>query len=196
MERESQRQRIERCRNEVAAHPDEASAHYNLGLAYSRSGRVKKAEEAYLKAIERDPTLVEAWVNLGGIRLMRWDFKGCLEATEKAAGLRDDLPIVHFNMGQAYLYLNDPEKLLRCNERVLQLDREHAAANYYAAVAHLALDDFPAAQRYLGRAMELGHQPPQDFMKAMEKAKMATRKNVVNMIEISGADTPDTTKED
>jgi tetratricopeptide (TPR) repeat protein len=196
MEHESQRHRIERCKNEVAEHPERASAHYNLGLAFAKSGRVKEAEQAYLGAIELDPTMVEAWVNLGGIRLMRWDFSGCLEATQTAAGLRNDLPIVHFNMGQAYLYLNDAENLLKCNERVLELDREHASAHYYAAVAHLALDDFPAAQRYLGRAMELGHQPPQDFMKAMEKAKMATRKNVVNMIEISGAETPETKKED
>jgi tetratricopeptide (TPR) repeat protein len=196
MEHESQRHRIERCKKEVAEHPEQGSAHYNLGLAYARSGRVKEAEAAYLEAIDRDPTMVEAWVNLGGIRLMRWDFKGCLEATQRAAKLRDDLPIVHFNMGQAYLYLNDPENLLHCNKRVLELDHEHAAANYYAAVAQLALDDFPAAQRYLGRAMELGHQPPQDFMKAMEKAKMASTKSVVNMIEISGADAPDTTKED
>jgi tetratricopeptide (TPR) repeat protein len=196
MENENQRQRMERCLAEVEAHPDQASAHYNLGLAYARSSRVKQAEEAYLKAIDLDPTMVEAWINLGGVRLMHWDFQGCLEATQKASRLRDDLPIVHFNMGQAYLYLNDPENLLRCNERVLELDREHAEASYFAAVAHLALDDFGAAQRYLGRSMELGHQPPQDFMKAMEKAKIATQKNIVNMIEISGADTPDKPKED
>ena len=197
MENESQRHRLERCQTEVEEHPGRASAHYNLGLAYTVSGRVKKAEETYLKALEIDPRMFQAWVNLGGVRLMRWEFQGCLEANQEAAKLRDDLPIVHYNMGQAYLYLNDPENVVRCNERVIELARDHGAAHYHAAVGCLALGNLGAAERYLGRAIELGHQPTQDFMKAVEKAqrKKAQQQNVT-LIEISGAETPDNTKED
>jgi tetratricopeptide (TPR) repeat protein len=194
---ESQRHRLERCLKEVESYPDRASAHYNLGLAYTVSGRVKKAEASYLKALELDPTLVQAWVNLGGVRLMRWEFQGCLEANQEAAKLRDDLPIVHYNMGQAYLYLNDPENLVRCTERVLELDRDHAAAHYYAAVGFLALDNHGAAERHLGRALELGHRPTQEFMRALEKAqRKKAQKSKVNLIEISGAEAPKKTKED
>jgi tetratricopeptide (TPR) repeat protein len=197
MERESQRSRIERCLREVEDHPELASSHYNLGLAYTVSGRVKKAEEAFLKALEIDPGCVEAWVNLGGVRMMRWEFQGCLEATQEAAKLRDDLPIIHYNMGQAYLYLNDPQNLVRCNERVLELDRGNGAAHYYAAVGSLALDDLGAAERHLGRAIELGHQPNQDFVKAMEKSHLKKgRKPNVTLVEISGAETPEKKKED
>jgi tetratricopeptide (TPR) repeat protein len=197
MENESQRNRLERCQRDVEEHPERASAHYNLGLAYTVSGRVKQAEESYLKALEIDPTLFQAWVNLGGVRLMRWEFKGCLEANLEAAKLRDDLPIVHYNMGQAHLYLNQPEDLLRCNERVIELDGDNGAAYYHAAVAHLALDNLGAAERYLGHAIELGHQPTQDFVKAMEKAHIKKqRKENVSLIEISGAEAPDKTKED
>jgi len=194
---ESQRHRLERCLEEVENHPERASAHYNLGLAYTVSGRVKKAEASYLKALELDPTLVQAWVNLGGVRLMRWEFQGCLEANQEAAKLRDDLPIVHYNMGQAYLYLNDAENLVRCTERVLELDRDHAAAHYYAAVGFLALDNHGAAERHLGRALELGHRPTQEFMRALEKAqRKKAQKSKVNLIEISGAEAPKKTKED
>jgi tetratricopeptide (TPR) repeat protein len=197
MERESQRHRLERCLQDIEEHPERASSHYNLGLAYTVSGRVKQAEESYLKALEIDPAMIQAWVNLGGVRLMRWEFKGCLEANEAAARLRDDLPMVHYNMGQAYLYLNDPENLVRCNQRVLELDRDHAAAHYYAAVGFLAMDNMGAAERHLGRSIELGHQPPQDFIKAMEKAHIKKqRQENVTLIEISGADNPDNTKED
>ena len=128
---------------------------------------------------------------------MRWEFKGCLEANQEAAKLRDDLPIVHYNMGQAYLYLNDPENLVHCNERVIELDRDHGPAHYHAAVGYLAQGNLGAAERFLGRAIELGHQPTQDFMKAVEKAqrKKAQQQNAT-LIEISGAETPDNTKED
>jgi Tfp pilus assembly protein PilF len=197
MENESQRHRLERCQRDVEEHPEKASAHYNLGLAYTVSGRVKQAEESYLKALEIDPTMVQAWVNLGGVRLMRWEFKGCLEANLEAAKIRNDLPIVHYNMGQAYLYLNEPKKLVKCNERVIELDAENGAAYYYAAVGHLALDNLGAAERYLGRAIELGQQPTQDFVKAMEKAHIKKqREQNVTLIEISGVKAPDKTKED
>jgi tetratricopeptide (TPR) repeat protein len=197
MENESQRHRLERCQHDVEEHPDRASSHYNLGLAYTVSGRVKQAEESYLKALEIDPTMVQAWVNLGGVRLMRWDFKGCLEANQAAARLRDDMPIVHYNMGQAYLYLNDPENLVKCNQRVLELERDHAAAHYYAAVGYLAMDNMGAAERHLGRAIELGHHPTQDFIKAIEKAQIKKQQQQpISLIEISGAATPDKTKED
>ena len=197
MENESQRHRLERCQKDVEEHPDRASSHYNLGLAYTVSGRVKQAEESYLKALEIEPTMVQAWVNLGGVRMMRWEFEGCLEANQAAARLRDDLPIVHYNMGQAYLYLNDPENLVKCNQRVLELERDHAAAHYYAAVGYLAMDNMGAAERHLGRAIELGHHPTQDFIKAMEKAQIRKQqRQPISMIEISGAETPDKTKED
>ena len=197
MENESQRHRLERCEQDVEEHPERASAHYNLGLAYTVSGRVKQAEESYLKALEIDPTMFQAWVNLGGVRLMRWEFQGCLEANQEAARLRDDMPIVHYNMGQAYLYLNEPDNLVRCNKRVIELDGDNGAAHYHVAVGHLAMDNFGAAERYLGRAIELGHQPTQDFVKALEKAHVKKeREQNVTLIEISGAETPDKTKED
>ena len=197
MEGESQRHRFERCLQEVEEHPDRASAHYNLALAYTVAGRVKQAEASYLKALELDPTLVQAWVNLGGVRLMRWEFQGCLDANLEASKLRNDLPIVHYNMGQAYLYLNDPENLVECCQRVIELDRDHAAAHYHAAVGYMALKNIGASERHLARAIELGHRPTQDFVKAMEKAHIRKQKEQdVTLIEISGAETPDNTKED
>ena len=197
MSRENQRQRIERCLQAVEEAPDSAAAHYNLGLAYTVSGRVKVAEEAYRRALELDPTMVEAWVNLGGVLLMRWEFAGCRDANLEAIKLDEGSVVAHYNLGQAFLYLNEPEKLLKCNERVLELDRDHAAAHYHAAVAHLALDNLGAAERHLARAMELGHAPSQDFVKALEKAQMKkARSGNVTLVEITGADSPDKPRED
>ena len=71
MNNESQRARLERCEQEVAEHPERASAHYNLGLAYTVSGRVKQAEESYMKALDIDPKLKEAHYNLARLLLAR-----------------------------------------------------------------------------------------------------------------------------
>jgi hypothetical protein len=53
------------------------------------------------------------------------------------------------------------------------------------------------AERHLARAIELGHAPTQDFVKAMEKAQMKkARKQNVTLVEITGAEGPDKKKEE
>ena len=197
MARESQRHRIERCLKAVEEKPDSAATHFNLGLAYTASGKVKAAEEAYLKALECDPNMIQAWVNLGGVRLMRWEFEGCRDANLEALKRDDTLVVAHYNLGQAYLYLNDPKNLVECNQRVLELDRKHPGAHYYMAVGQLALGNHGAAERHLGRAIALGHTPTQDFVKAMEKAQMQkARSATTTLVEITGAEGPDKPREE
>ena len=174
--------RIERWEREVREAPDSATAHYNLGLAYTAAGRMTSAEKAYRRAVELEPELVEAWVNLAGTLLLQWRFEECLEASRRAAALRDDLPLVHFNMGQAYLYLGDADGLVACNRKVLELEPDHPAGNYFLAVGLLAQKKVPEARFYLERAMRLGHRPTPEFLRAMERAPEAG----VRVVEIGG----------
>ncbi len=202
-QRELAKDRLERCLRQVEEKPQSARAHYNLGLAYTNLRKGLAAEKAYLEAVRLQPDLTEAWVNLGGVRLHTWDFKGCLEATQEAVRQCDDLPVAHFNQGQAYLYLNDAENLLKCNKRVLELEPDNAAAHYFCAVGHLSLAQHGAAERHLGRAMDLGHQPTPEFLKAMERAGVAKAEQESScssggptIVEITGAKAPDKPKED
>ena len=197
MKRESHKHRLERCLKAIEDSPESASAYYNLGLTYTISGKVKSAEEAYLKAVEFDPKMIQAWVNLGGVRLMRWEFEGCRDANLEAVRLDPQLVIGHYNLGQAYLYLNDPENLVRCNEKILEIERDHPAAHYHLAVGYLAMDNHGAAERHLARAIELGHAPTQNFVKAMEKAQVKKARNQnTTLVEITVAEGPDKKRED
>ncbi len=180
--RQKPKERIERWERRVTEEPDSAAAHYNLGLAYTAAGRMTSAEKAYRKALEIDPALVEAWVNLAGTLLLQWRFEECLEASRKAVALRDDLALVHFNMGQAYLYLGDADGLVECNRRVLELEPDHPAGNYFLAVGLMAQNQVPEARFYLERAMRLGHRPTPEFLRAMERSPEAG----VHLIEIGG----------
>jgi len=195
MTRESSESRTQRCLSEVDKHPDSASAHFNLGLAYTMQGFAHRAEAAYRKALEIDPDLVEAWVNLGGSLLLRWDFQGALEANREALKRRDDLLLAHYNMGQAHLYLSDPQGLLRCCQRVIELDPEHAAGHYYLAVALLALDRLQESREALGRAMALGHRPTPEFLRGLERLEKQTELNESKLVTNIGADAPQESKE-
>lgn len=193
---ESRTARIERCQHAAAARPASGVAHYNLGLAYQKAGQFRLAEGSYARAVELDPGLCEAWVNLGGVRLHLWDFEGCLAASKEAVRQRDDLATAHYNLGQAYLYMNDPDNLVRCNRRVLELERDNPGAHYYAAVGLLALGDLAGAERHAGRALELGHRPTQEFLRALERAQQARTSGRVSVAEIAGGEAPEKPKED
>ena len=122
MSDESRKDRVARWQKRIEEAPDSAAAHYNLGLAHTERGRMVEAEKAFRRAVELDPELVQAWVNLGGALLMKWDFQGSLEANQEAVRRNDTLAEAHFNMGLAHLYLKHADELVQCNRRVLELD--------------------------------------------------------------------------
>ena len=56
---------IEDAREAVRKNPDDAEAHYNLGIAYGESSKWKEEIEAYKQAIKIDPDYADAHYNLG-----------------------------------------------------------------------------------------------------------------------------------
>jgi tetratricopeptide (TPR) repeat protein len=163
--------RLDELKRRAEERPDSAVAQYNLGLAFGQRGLVDRAEKAYRRALELNPDLVEAWVNLGGVLLLKWDFKGCLAANREAIRRRDDLLAAHFNFGQACLYLGDGEGLVASARRVLALDPAHAAGHYFLAVGLLATGAVGEARQALGTAMALGHRPAPEFLRALGQAE-------------------------
>lgn len=183
MNSHSVKKHFEQARAEAEAHPDNARAHYNLGLAHTRAGRMDSAAAAYRRALELDPTLAQAWVNLGGALLLKWDFKGAAEANEKALELNPGLVEAHFGLGQARLYLEQADEVVRCNRKVVELDPEHAAGHYYLAVGLLDQGDAAAAREELSQAMSLGHRPRPEFLKGLEKAELRQQRKGVEQAE-------------
>ena len=162
---------LEHCLRRAEEHPGSAAAHFNLGLAYTQRGLTDRAEQAYRKALEIDPDLIEAWVNLGGVLNLKWDFEGSLKANREALERQDDLVLAHYNTGQACLYLGDAEGLVRSSRRVVELDPHHAAGCYFLAVGLLALGRVEEARTEVGRARFLGHSPAPEFLRALENAE-------------------------
>lgn len=175
MTTDSAKLRLDRCLRRVERNPESAPAHFNLGLAYSQRGLVARAERAYRKALDLDPDLVEAWVNLGGVLMLKWDFEGSIEANREALTRKENLLLAHYNTGQACLYLGDAEGVVRCSRRVVELDPDHGAGHYFLAVGLLALDRVEEAREALNRARALGHSPAPDFLRALGAAEERTK---------------------
>jgi len=188
--------RIKDYMHRVEQHPESAGAHFNLALAYTHRGLADHAERHYRTALELEPDLVEAWVNLGGVLLLKWDFKGSIAANEEALKRKDDLSLAHYNIGQAFLYLGDADGVVRSCRRVLRLDPGHARGHYLLAVGLLAAGRSAEAHEELARAKALGHSPTPEFLRALgAAAKEPVRHTDSNIVTRIGANAPDAEKE-
>jgi tetratricopeptide (TPR) repeat protein len=135
----------------------------------AKLGLSVEAEQALKRASELDPACVQAWVNLGGVKLARWDFQGCIEANRKALEVNPELVEAHFNQGLGHLYAGETDGMIECFRRVIDLDHMNSGGHYYLAVAHLEKGEAEGARQSLARAVSLGYSPDPDFIKALEK---------------------------
>jgi tetratricopeptide (TPR) repeat protein len=161
---------IRELRATAEREPDSLNAHLRLGTALAQRNQLPEAEKAILRALEIDPKCAGAYVNLGGIKLTALDFNGCVEANDKAIECDPNLTLAHFNRGLAYLYLNQPNEMLPCFERVVELEPGNAAGVYHLAVALHAVGRTPEAHARLAEATDMGHSPDPRFIKAVQAA--------------------------
>jgi tetratricopeptide (TPR) repeat protein len=162
---------VEQWRRSVESEPTSAASHANLGTTLLRLGRTREAEEELRRALQLRKDFPEALVNLGGILLSRWDHRGCIEANRKAASLKPGFLLAHYNEGLGHLYLGEPEAMVACFRRVLQLDERHAGGHYYLAVGLLALKNVAESRAHLDAALKEGFSPAPEFLKALERAE-------------------------
>jgi len=86
----------------VAAHPDDALAHYHLGFADGMVARHDEELAEYRKAAELGLREWDLYVNLGRVYLEGGDYPAASDALRTAVALGPNHPEAHFNLGLAY----------------------------------------------------------------------------------------------
>jgi tetratricopeptide (TPR) repeat protein len=163
------RAELSRYREAVKENPSSPDAHFRLGTALIQVGFLSEGQAALERSLELDPDRVEAWVNLGGARLGRWDFAGCLQANQQALDREPGLARAYFNQGLAHMYLGAAEEMVSCLKKVLELEPDNALGHYHMAVGLHALGQEDEARTYLAKAVGLGHSPDPSFVKVLEQ---------------------------
>ena len=89
---------------------------------------------AYRRALEADPNLVPALINLANVHYARGELIEAEALYQRAIALEDDLFETHFNLGNVYHDLGRLEEAERCYAAALGLNPEYADAHFYLAV--------------------------------------------------------------
>ena len=107
-------------------------------MAMSRDG--KKAGAAYRKALELDPGLVAALINLANIHYSRDELAEAQALYERAIEVESDFFEAHFNLGNIYHDLGQFNEAQSCYEEASASTRFYADTHFYLAITLEKLD--------------------------------------------------------
>lgn len=96
--------------------------------------KLEDAAAAYRKALELDPYLVAALINLANIHYSRDELVEAQALYERAIGLESDFFEAHFNLGNIYHDLGRFPEALGCYREALRLNPCYADTHFYLAV--------------------------------------------------------------
>jgi len=94
----------------------------------------EEAAAAYRRALELDPYLVAALINLANIHYTRDELAEAQALYERAIGLESDFFEAHFNLGNIYHDLGRFPEAQACYREALRLNPNYADAHFYLAV--------------------------------------------------------------
>jgi tetratricopeptide (TPR) repeat protein len=113
-----------------------AEDYFRTGSSLDDGDEAKQddAAFAYRKALELDPYLVAALINLANIHYSRDELVEAQALYERAIGLEPDFFEAHFNLGNIYHDLGRFPEAQGCYREALRLNPFYADAHFYFAV--------------------------------------------------------------
>jgi tetratricopeptide (TPR) repeat protein len=96
--------------------------------------KLEQAAAAYRRALELDPYLVAALINLANVHYSRDEVIEAQALYERAIGLEPDFFEAHFNLGNIYHDLGRFSEAQACYREALKLNPVYADAHFYLAV--------------------------------------------------------------
>ena len=139
----------------IAAKPDDAEAHYNLGTLYLRRNKLAEAQAQLEKTVELKPNHSEAWNNLGMLAAEQGDMQEAAQDFKQSLSFRPNYAVALVNLGNVYRrerQFADAEELLN---RAVQLQPDNAEANYSLAMLFAQQNEVPQAEQGFERAIAL-----------------------------------------
>ncbi|NIM19992.1 MAG: tetratricopeptide repeat protein [Candidatus Latescibacteria bacterium] len=134
---------------------EEARAPYNQGLELVARGSYVDAVRKFQSALEIDPEFVDARYNLGVTYQNMKAYDKALVQYKEVARLRRQNPTYLFATGYCLFHMNNHEKAVKWFEKALEVDPEHARAQYSLAVTYEKMGQDREAIRAWRRYLEI-----------------------------------------
>jgi tetratricopeptide (TPR) repeat protein len=130
-------------------------ASYILGICYIQTKDYPQARRAFAKMFDVPPDSAASYLFTARM-LLRQEYDPVAEEyAQKAVGLDPKLPLVHFLLGELYLYKSRVPEAIAEFQKELAINPGHAATYYKLADAYSRVQKFEDAERVLQRSIWL-----------------------------------------
>lgn len=131
----------------VSVQPSYADAHYNLGILYTREGRVEDAESSYQAAIQANPGHIGAHVNMGVLLHEQNRDTEAESWYNHAISMAPDHADLLYNMAALLAEQKRYAEAESSYQRVIALKPDHQGAYNNLGVLYRSLKEFIKAER-------------------------------------------------
>lgn len=132
----------------------EAQNHYRAGLTFFHDGKQEKAVGEFTRAISIDPTMLEAYTQLGYVLLEMGNPKAAIEKFEHVKQHNPLSPAAGVGLGIAYLRVGEWDKGRRLLESAVAINPNPVQGYIELAKAYEAKGDLTKALYYYKRAVK------------------------------------------
>jgi len=139
----------------IAAKPENAEAHYNLGTLYLRKNDASQARTYLEKAVTLQPDYPEAWNNLGMIAVQQNRVDEAQQNFRRSLSQRPDYVTALLNLGSLLRRQGDMDESAKLLSRAIELEPQNPEANYNLGMLYARQNDFARAESLLQKAATL-----------------------------------------
>ncbi|HEV2174744.1 MAG TPA: tetratricopeptide repeat protein [Nitrospira sp.] len=158
----------------VAAHPDEALAHYHLGFAYGMLGRHTEELAEYRRAASLGLKQWDLFLNLGLAYLEDGNNDAATDTLTTAVALGPGHPEAHFNLGLVYERRGMLAEAKREMLTSLRLDPNQPEARNMLGVIYAEDGDYATAHEVWSELARTGFEPARSNLAILDRASVAS----------------------
>jgi len=139
----------------VVTHKDNPRAYLLEGTAFEMGGYHQTAINMHKKAIEIDPSFVQAIENLGGIYLANNQIDAAMVVFRDLLNRRPNLSVAYDHVAICYVHKGDMSRAIQYFEKSVELDPENVNRLYNLASAYIQSGAIEKAKLVLQKIVEL-----------------------------------------
>jgi len=146
--------------------PEDEDLHYNLGIAYGRSGDITNAEHHYREALRLLPDYPEVHNNLGNLLLHARRMGEAEEQFTEAIKLMPELSTAHNSLGIVRQNQKRMPEAIACFRKAIECNTNYWQAHFNLAVACVSQGSNEEGVRELQTVLRLkpGYEPAQSAL--------------------------------
>jgi len=165
MERGYTDQALASCRLVLEQEPENAEAHYLLGMIYLQKQMNQEARASFERTIHTPPsqpsTWPDAWNNLGMLAAQDGRSEEAITALKEAIRLNPSYTVALENLGSVYRQQHRWAEAESVLKRALETDPNNAEVNYDLALTFAQQDDTQQAEQHFVAALRLRPEYPE-----------------------------------